>query len=65
MTSLSTDQTYQAPTSAAASTSAPAIRWSKIMDAKAAIRAGQYDDPAELDELIDGCLSAIPIDLAE
>lgn len=42
----------------------PMPRWSKILDARDAIRAGAYDDPAVIDAKLDACLDALCSDLA-
>jgi len=42
----------------------PMPRWSKILDARDAIRDGHYDDPSVLDRKIDACVDAMLGDLA-
>jgi hypothetical protein len=42
----------------------PMPRWSKILDARDAIRDGHYDDPSVLDRKIDACVQAMIDDLA-
>ncbi|MFN3165534.1 MAG: hypothetical protein ACE37H_00555 [Phycisphaeraceae bacterium] len=41
----------------------PLPRWSKILDARDAIRAGHYDDPSVLDRKINACVDAMVGDL--
>ena len=65
MTSLAAEQTCDVLDQCAPAFLPPQMRWSKIAEAKDAIQAGRYDDPALIDEGLEACMVDLFADLAD